>query len=541
MAARPYGLPRQSKYFAVAGLAALLLGMSAFSQGATPAVSCESLAKLALPDTTITLAEPVAAGEFKDAPLPPGLPKAAVAMQSMSLLFSDRADAPLPAFCRIAATLKPSSDSNIHIEVWMPLSGWNGRFLGLGGGGWGGRIGYTDLKAGIRRGYATASTDTGHSPADGNGASFSIGHPEKLIDYGYRAVHLMTVEGKDITKAYYGAAPKHAYFIGYSLGGYEAVTEAMRYPEDYNGIGAGAPPNPLVLFNAAQLWANVLIAQNHDRFIPEAKYAMVHKAVLQACATPMGLKEGIVDDPLSCRFDPKVLLCKGDDAPDCLTAPQVELLQKSYQGPVNPRTGESIFPGPAKGSEMEMYPFATGEPRSVPLDMYKNVVFHNPNWDWKTLDFDKDVDLALKTTAPMLIAYPKFKDFADHGGKMMMYLGFLDYHNPQQLINFYKDAVKDMGTDKAEKSLRVFAVPGLVQGHCDSCGENAGFDKVGVLVDWVENGKTLDSITASYHADGKLVRTRPLCAYPKVAKYNGTGSTDDAANFVCAERQPESK
>jgi feruloyl esterase len=530
---------------AVAGLWMLLPSVSAFGQEAAPVVSCESLATLALPDTTITTAERVAAGEFKlpEPTRPPtgGAPTGRPPGESRLPTGGPRADAAdtrsLPAFCRVAATLKPTSDSSIRIEVWLPVSAWNGKFMGVGGGGWAGSIMYaarfagaTGLIDGLRRGYATATTDSGHdaSKPEEAGGRFTLGHPEKIVDYGYRAVHLMTARGKEITTAFYGVPPRHAYFFGASRGGYEAVTEAMRFPEDYDGIAAAWPPNPFVLFNAAQLWANWLIAKDPSRLVPQSKYPMVHEAVLKACDELDGAKDRQLDNPLNCHFDPGVLLCQGADGPECLTAPQVELLRKTYQGPVNPRTGEVIFPGPAPGNELgEMYSFATGQPRAVASEMFKYVVFQDPDWDWKTLNWDSDIDKAVGATAPMLTAYPRFKRLAEHGGKLMMLIAWVNYHNPKQLIEYYEEAVKDMGAEKAADSLRLFTIPGLF--------EETMFDKVKLVEDWVEKGRAPEENTVSYYAAGKLLRTRPLCAYPKVVKYEGTGSTDDAGNFVCAE------
>jgi feruloyl esterase len=423
------------------------------------------------------------------------------------------------------------------MEVWLPMSAWNGKFMGVGGGGWAGSIMYaarfagaTGLIDGLRRGYATATTDSGHdsSKPEEAGGRFTLGHPEKVVDYGYRAVHLMTVRGKEITKAFYGTAPEHAYFLGASRGGYEAVTEAMRFPEDYDGIAAAWPPNPFVLFNAAQLWANWLIAKNPARFIPQDKYAMVHDAVLRACDELDGAKDRQLDNPVNCHFDPRVLLCNGADSPDCLTAPQAELLQKTYQGPVNPRTGEVIFPGPAPGNELgEMYAFATGEPRAVASEMFKYVVFQDPSWDWKTLDWDSDIEKALEATSPMLIAYPRFKQLAARGGKLMLFIGWVNYHNPRQLIDYYEKAAMEMGAEQAADSMRLFTIPGMF--------EETMFDKVKLLEDWVEKGTAPEGNIVSYHAAGKLLRTRPLCAYPTMARYKGMGSTDEASNFVCAE------
>lgn len=256
-------------------------------------------------------------------------------------------------------------------------------------------------------------------------------------------------------------------------------------------------------------------------------YAMIHEAVLNACDKLDGVKDGVLENPLNCHFDPLVLLCKGADARDCLTAPQVELLQKTYQGPVNPHTGKVIFQGPAPGDELgEMYSFATGEPRPVAQNMYKYFVFKDPNWDWKTLNWDSDIDLALKETGSMLVTDPNFKEFADRGGKLMIFIGWVNYHNPAQLIDFYKDAVKNMGAGKAATSLRLITIPGTFK--------ETLFDKVAVIEQWVEQGQAPNQILGTYHIDGK-VRTRPLCAYPKVSQYRGTGDTDKSENFVCGE------
>jgi feruloyl esterase len=518
---KPFGRSKRAENRAAACMAGAFFLVSALCHAATPAVSCENLAKLALPDTTITMAQPVAAGEFKMPAngMGPGAPQKSIDVSS------------LPAFCRVAATLKPSSDSNIRIEVWLPMPDWNGKFMGVGGGGWSGNINYERLIDGLRQGYAVANTDSGHdnTKPEEAGGRFLPGHPEKLIDYGYRAVHLMTLRSKDITTTFYGSAPKHSYFLGGSRGGYEAITEANRYPADYDGICAGWPANPFVLFNAEQIWPSWLINQKPERLIPQSKYAMIHAEVLKECDELDGVKDGLLENPQACHFDPKVLLCKGADAPDCLTAPQVELLQKTYQGPVNPRTGEVIFPGPPVGDEIaEMYRFAMPEPQSVALDMFKYVVFQDPNWDWKTMNWDSDIDKALAVTKPVLYTEPNFKAYIDRGGKLMIYSAWINYHNPAQFVDYYKKAVKNVGADKAANSLLLFTIPGVFR-------PETLFDQANLIDEWVENGKTPYEFTGTYFADGKVLRTRPICAYPKVAQYKGTGSTDEAANFVCAE------
>jgi feruloyl esterase len=540
-------LPRPTwNHFVTLTLWVLVLSMPAFSQGAAPAVSCESLAKLALPDTAITMAQSVAAGEFimpaRRGGQAPGQgagrgsePARGQAQPPESGRGPGQgpgaAQPSTPAFCRVAATLKPSSDSNIRIEVWLPLSGWNGKFWGEGNGGFGGSISYQGFVNAVQRGYAVAGSDAGHDsskPGEEEG-KFLLGHPEKLIDYGHRAVHLMTVRGKDVVKAFYGVPPRYSYFFGYSLGGYQSITEARRYPEDYDGISSGKPIPSFVLFNAEQLWPAWLIAKDPAKFIPESKYAMIQDAVMKKCDALDGVKDGQVTEPNHCPFDPKELLCKGADGPDCLTAPQVELMRQTYQGPIHPRTKEVIFPGPAMGGETaQFFWFADHTPRLVALDMFKYVVFKDADWDWKTLDYDKDIAKGLQVTAKDFHTDANLKAYIDRGGKIMMYIPWVDYHNGLHVAGYYEDVLKAVGADKARNSVRLIQVPCIGGSSCEA------WDKVGSLEQWVENGRAPEQLLQSYLVDGKT-RTRPLCAYPKVPQYKGTGDTDNAENFFCAE------
>ena len=287
------------KHLAASGLWVLVLSGSAIGEGTAPAVSCESLAKLTLPDTAITMAQTVAAGAFK---MPEG------AQRSPGGVLP-----PTPAFCRVAATLKPSRDSSIRMEAWLPLSSWNGKFWGEGNGGFGGRVGYRGLVEAVRRGYAAAGCDAGHdsSKPEEDEGKFLLGHPEKLIDYGHRAIHLMTVRGKELVNAFYGAPPRHAYFFGYSLGGYQSITEARRYPEDYDGISSGKPIPSFVLFNAEQLWPAWLISRDPAKFIPREKYAVIQDAVMSRCDALDGVKDGQITEPHHCPFDPGELAVQG--------------------------------------------------------------------------------------------------------------------------------------------------------------------------------------------------------------------------------------
>jgi feruloyl esterase len=551
-ARRPDGSPKQAlKGATVAGLWALLQGVPVLGQAAP--VPCESLARLALPQTTITMARTVAAGEFKmpeverpgpppgAAPGPAGAPSRPPA--GASLWFPKVDTGSLPAFCRVAATLKPSSDSDIKIEVWLPLSGWNGRFLGVGGGGTAGRIVYAGLPLGLtdalRLGYAAANTDAGHDASVDKGSlSFVVGHPEKLIDYAYRANHEMTIKAKAIVAAFYGVPAKRSLFIGCSLGSMQAINEAKRFPEDYDGVIAGALMNPIGPFNAAQLWPAWLIARDPAKLIPADKYTMIHEAALKACATPVGTDDGLIEEPDRCRFDPQVLLCKGAEAPDCLTAPQVELMRQIYAGPVHPRTGESIFRGPAPGAESELRGPGGSRPHPAALELFKYAVHQDPDWDWKTMDFDSDVALANKVLGPLVHVDANLEPFFDRGGKLMIYIGWNDYHNPLQVIDYYNDVLRTSGS-QARGSIRLFNVPGM--GHCAGGVGCDTFDKVGTMAQWLETGEAPEQILSSKLEDGKVVRTRPLCAYPKVARYKGTGNIDEGANFVCAEGAPGEK
>jgi feruloyl esterase len=436
-------------------------------------------------------------------------------------------------FCRVAATLRPSGDSDIKIEVWLPLSGWNGKYLAVGNWGWAGSIMYDGLLMGLDGGYAVASTDTGHDNAQSMG-QFALGHPDRVIDYGYRAVHQMTLDAKALVKAFYGVGPKHAYWTGCSLGGQQALTEAQRFPEDYDGIVAGSPASPIARLNAMQIWPSLLVNENRARSIPREKYSAIHDAVLKACDELDGVKDGIIEDPASCHFDPGSLLCKGEDTSSCLTAPQVDFLRLIYAGPINPRTGQKIYAAPAPGAEQAVVGVDGTSPMGAAVALFKYVVFQDPNWDWKTLDLDRDVDFADKVLSTVnLAANPNLKPFFDRGGKLLMYHGWLDFSSPVESIDYYNAVVKTVGMNEASSAIRLFTVPGM--GHClggEGCDR---FDKLGVLDLWVETGKAPDRIVASKSSDGKVIRTHPLCAYPAVAKYKGSGSTDDAANFVCSK------
>jgi feruloyl esterase len=492
--------------------------VTALPAWAAGGVSCESLRTLALPDTTITRAEPVAAGGFS-------LPEGAVRPGQMAPDFSR-----LPGYCRVAATLAPSKDSDIKIEVWLPAESWNGKFQAVGNGGWSGNIVYPALARALERGYATASTDTGHS---GGSGSFALGHPEKLIDFGHRAVHEMTVKAKAIIAAYYGGGPKISYWNGCSSGGKQGLKEAQRYPADYDGIVAGAPANYWTHLMAADLWVALAAHKDEASFIPSSKFQLIHKAVLNACDALDGVKDGVIEDPRRCHFDPEVLACKGADTGECLSAPQVETVRKIYTPAKNPRTGREIYPPMEPGSELGWGALAGAQPFMIAFDHFRYVVFKNPEWDWRTLNFDSDVALADKLDNGLLNATdPNLEAFVKHGGKLLLYHGWNDQLiAPRNAINYYNSVVDKVGSDKAADSIRLFMAPGMT--HCSGGEGPFAFDPMSLIEPWVEKGKAPDRIVAAHLTQGKPDRTRPLCPYPQTAQYTGSGSSDDASNFVC--------
>src|SRR5262245_24427266 len=481
------------------------------------AASCESLAALALPNAKITSAQTVAAGGFT----PPGRGGAASGA------------ATLPSFCRVMATLAPSADSDIKIEVWLPTSGWNGKLLSVGNGGWTGSISYAAMGDALgARGYATASTDTGH---DGGSGQFALGHPEKLVDFGWRAVHEMTVKSKAVVDAFYGRAPERTYWAGCSSGGKQGLKEAQKFPEDYDGIVAGAPANYWTHLVTQSLWAAQATLKDPASAIPRDKYAVIHDAAVARCDASDGVRDGVIEDPSRCQFDPKTLLCSNGDGPSCLTAPQVAAAQKIYAPARNPRTGQEIFPGLAIGSEMGWAALAGGpRPLSIADDHYKFVVFKNPDWDFRTLDFDRDLELADRIDRDFGLNAndPDLREFAGRGGKIVMYHGWNDQLiAPASSINYLKSVEKALGSAKTSDLMRLFMVPGMT--HCAGGDGTASFDMLKVLEQWVEQKQPPQRIVASRFENNALVRTRPLCPYPQIARYSGTGSTDDAANFAC--------
>ncbi len=490
-------------------------------------MSCAQLLDVALSDTLIRLSEPISAGAFT----PPGGSRA----------FD------LPAFCRVAATTAPA----VNFEVWLP-DDWNGKFQGVGNGGMAGTISYAAMATGLNRGYATVSTDTGHEAGDiPFDASWARGNPQAVEDFGHRALHVATVHGKTLTDAFYGTPPSYSYYVGCSKGGQQGLMEAQRYPEDYDGLIAGDPANDWTRFYAgAHLWYSQALLSNPDSFIPVSKLPLLGTAVNEACDRLDGIEDGILNDPRQCNFDPAVLTCvTNDDDDSCLTPAQVDAVAAIWSG-VQDSDGEVIYPGLVPGGEASpggWSRWVLGDERFASLHwragegFFRHMVFEDLEWDFRTFDFDADLDFALAKVGPALdAADPDLRPLRDRGGKLLVYHGWSDPDiSALASIDYYEDVVTAVADDpNREKALaetreffRLFLVPGM--GHCRGGPGPDQFDALSALEAWVERGVAPERIEASKVDNGEVVMTRPLCPYPEVAQWTGTGSPDDARNFVC--------
>lgn len=484
------------------------------------AAPCGNLAALTLQDVAVVSATAEAAG-FK----PPGAPPQAAANAGTPTL---------PAFCRVFAVARPSPDSHINLEVWLPEN-WNGRFQGVGNNAFLGTISYGAMAVALARGYATASSDAGHI---GGELDFAQGHPEKAKDWAWRSAHVTAEIGKLMVRNHYGRWPQYSYFTGCDSGGHQALMEAQRYPNDYDGIVAGVPASNRVheIIGYLGIWRATHDAAGKD-LIPAAKLQTITKAAVAACDKLDGVEDGVIDDPRRCPFEPASLQCTGAETDSCLTPVQIEAVNKVYAGVRNPRTNEIIFRGWPKGSE-GFGPGGQGwgslvngrEPRRG--EFFKYFVFHDPNWDHRTFDFDKDTAYTDKVAGHVSAVNPDMRPFQQRGGKLIMYAGWVDPILPaEDVIDQYEAMRKTMGARATDDMMRFYMVPGM--GHCSGGPGADRFDMLAPLTAWVEKGEAPSTVTASRMEKGAVTRTRLLCPYPKAARWTGKGSSDDAANFAC--------
>ena len=490
-----------------AALVVLAMGHSA------AAATCESLSSLSLPDVTVTTAQSVAAGAFAP-PARGGGPGGGG--RGRGPQFTD-----------------------------LPATGWNGKFRGTGNGGLGGGAGVNagQLATGVRAGYAAAGNNTGHE----GDSSYAMDHPEKIKDFGYRSAHEMTVASKALISAFYGSGAKVSYMAEGGGGTIAALSSAQRYPQDYDAIAVTGMSSYLTRHTFGQMWIWQATHKDAASFIPPDKYPVLHRAALDACDGLDGLKDGVIGDVLHCRFDPGVTLCKApaspgnpgnNNAPDCLTAPQVEAAREIYAGPKNPRTGQEIYSPLYPGSELGWGQLAGGDqPLGIPVEFFKYYVLRDPNWDYNTrpINFDSDVTASNRPEIqPVNAVDPDLSKFFRRGGKLLLVDGWSDTSVPPKVaINYYNAVVARLGAKTVKASMRFFMVPGMGHGPGTNGPENFNFDALGLIERWKEQGQAPDQLIVSHFKDGMEVGKRLVCQYPQIAIYKGGGGQEDPGSYTC--------
>jgi Tannase and feruloyl esterase len=512
-----------------------LLAPALPSIGAMPPQSCEQLKDLRIPSVSIGSAESIGAGSFKTK--------------------DGKALSDLKAFCRVSGVAKPTPDSQIAFEVWMPASAWNGRLWGIGNGDFAGSISQAGLASRLAEGYATVGTDTGHQTAIQYETAWGAGHPEKVVDFAHRGIHEAVVSAKRIVARYYGHPAMRSYFASCSNGGRQALMEAQRYPDDYDGIIAGA---------AAADWTHIYIGAGllyfrwlaeGPGYVPASKVPAIHDAVLSKCGGLDRVRDGVIEDPRRCKADVSGLLCRGPESDSCLTQAEMTTVHHLYAGAAL-AGGKHLFPGFSPGAEdgwgeahFGTGPGSTDSYRDV-IGFFRNIVFEDPSWNEKAYDADRDGKFTEQKLSSIIDATdPDLSRFSAHGGKLIMYHGWSDPIIPAMMsVEYYERAVKHLGAKAAGHGIRLFMVPGM--GHCGggpgpnsfgqfAAGSGDPANKVGAALQrWVEQGIAPERIVATKHEGDdpkrEVVRTRPLCPFPLVARYRGSGSTDNESSFECA-------
>jgi feruloyl esterase len=436
--------------------------------------------------------------------------------------------------CRVSITLRPTADSEIKSEVWLPPAGvWNGKFLMEGGGGFVGSINTGGMANAVREGYASASTDTGHS---GGSGIFALGHPEKVVDFAFRAVHETAVKAKALIEAHYGRAPRLSYWEGCSTGGRQGLMSAQRYPEDFDGIIAGAPANNQIHLCAWRMRLLMTALKSPQHALPPEKLKLLNDAVLDKCDGNDGVKDRLLEDPRSCKFDPGTLKCNGPETATCLTPQQLETVNAAYTD-ARKSTGELLYPRLPLGGELGWrVPAGATEPGNMDIDMFRYIANQNATWDWRNFDLEKDIERAIVHGKDIHAVNPDLSKFKARGGKLLIYHGWSDGGSGGAIsafntISHYESVLKHMGANQ-DSWLRLFMVPGMA--HCGGGTGPNQFNALAALERWREQNDVPKSITAARVTErGRIDMTRPLCPYPQQAVYNGSGTINDAANYTC--------
>jgi len=518
----------------IGSLAFMLLSAAA---AATP---CESLSGVKLDKATITSAQMVpegpapARGGGRARGAAPGAPGAnanaanAQAPRAGGAPNAARGNAPpamIPEHCRLQLVLAPTSDSHIEMEMWLPpMEKWNGKFMGVGNGGFAGSIQglANDMPQALRLGYATAGTDTGHQT---QGGEWAIGHPEKMIDFGYRATHEMTLKAKQIVKAFYDRSAQYSYFKGCSTGGRMALMEAQRYPDDYDGIIAGSLANRHIHMWTAGVERGVNLVRHPEGSISMEQATAVNNLVMNTCDT---LKEGFLNNPRSCKVDFSSLKCQagsqgGSAESSCLTDAQLKTVETFYGGVKNSK-GELIFSGQALGNPISAQRPPTQAPGTFDL---VRIAYNDPNVDWQKFDLDRDMKFLDEKIGYVDAVNPDLSKFKKSGGKLLITHGWGDTGiTPETTVWYYESVLNKMGKEQSDW-MRLFMAPGM--GHCGGGPGVNTFDSIGTLEKWVEKGQA----PATMLGTGANGLTRPLCPYPQYAEYKGSGDLKDGNNWSC--------
>jgi feruloyl esterase len=481
----------------------------------------------------------------------------------------------LPVFCRVHGISRPAPGSQIGFEVWLPQSGWTRRLHMLGNASYSSSVYWEQMADRIRRGDVAVATDTGHS-GGGDDLQFVVERPEALVDFAHRAVHESIVAAKAIVAAFYGASQQYSYFSGCSTGGYQGLSEAQRYPEDFDGIIAGAPGNNRSRLNLVFLWN---YAANHradnSQIVPNAKLPMLTAAAIAACDKVDGVADGVISDPRECKFDPAQIQCSHGDGESCLTPEQVDVVRKIYRGPRDSRTGAEIYPGLTVGSEgiqvdagelpgwAQFWNNPTRPDEPQRLDFFRYWVFKDATWDWRTFDWSAGVTALDERIGSVFDANrTDLARFKASGGKLLMFMGWQDpVGAAPEAINYYEGVVARSNAASAgarhadtQTFLRLYMIPGMA--HCRLGPgatffssqmrrslppvEDASHDMVRALHQWVERGTAPQALIATHFdkpdaADRKMAFQRPICVYPQKVRYLG-GSQDKASSFRCEDR-----